>query len=383
MSQSLSRAFLVLLIGLSGPFSLTSRAADPKVEKIEKIEWRTDYAMARKESMETGLPLLVQIGSEDCFYCRKMESTTLKDKDVVQLVGNFIPLKIDANKDITLVKQLKVQLYPTTVLASSDGTIHAFIQGYVGVDAFKDQLKQTTDIIAAELKVARELLEVSLAMKRQDYAKAIPMLQRLVLVTRGKSSEQRAKAMMIEVEKIGLERLELANRLIAQGDRDQAIRSLNEMTKSFVGTEAANIAEAQLIRMGVDRVDRGMIASRATALLTAARDLAKAGAYIEALEIAELLDTSVESKAAGDLVQEIRSDPIKLAAVARQANDKAAELQLVLAEVYTAKGDTAAAVNCLETVVRLSPNTAHSEKATGRLSKLRSTLTAIPTALKK
>ena len=66
----------------------TSLAADPK------IAWRTDYNSARKESLETGLPILLQIGTEECFYCKKMEATTYRDANVVTMMGNFIPLKI-------------------------------------------------------------------------------------------------------------------------------------------------------------------------------------------------------------------------------------------------------------------------------------------------
>src|SRR5262249_48613332 len=40
-------------------------AADP-------VNWRTDYNAARKEATEKGLPLFVVVGTDNCFYCRKL-----------------------------------------------------------------------------------------------------------------------------------------------------------------------------------------------------------------------------------------------------------------------------------------------------------------------
>lgn len=367
--------FALLALPVQGP-----RAADPKAARIE---WRTDYNAARKESQETGLPILVQIGTEECFYCKKMEATTLRDTDVVSLLGNFIPLKIDGNKEALLTKSLKVQLYPTTVLAGSDGTIHAFVQGYVGADAFKDQLKRTGDLVATDTKTAREIVDATAAIKAGEYGKAIPALQRLVLVTKGKSPEAKVKALLADAEKFGAERLAKATALVAERKTDEAVRLLNELTKSFAGTAIAVQAESRLVALGVDRLDRVAIALRATALLTAARDLAKAGAYAEALDVAELLDTTAEAKASAALVAEIRADPNKLAAAALRANEKAAEIQLSLADAYAAKGEADESAKCLELAIRLAPNSPKVEQAQGRLVKMRGGAITIPAVRQK
>src|SRR5580700_2732043 len=67
----------------------TSPAADPVV-------WRTDYNSARKEAADKGLPLFVVVGTENCFYCKKLEAGPCRDAAVANLLAsNFIPLKID------------------------------------------------------------------------------------------------------------------------------------------------------------------------------------------------------------------------------------------------------------------------------------------------
>jgi thiol-disulfide isomerase/thioredoxin len=138
--------FVIFL--MIAPFARPARCADPT------INWRTDYNTARKESQQTGLPILLQIGSENCLYCKKMDATTIRDPAIMAQLQNFIPLKVDGNREPQLVKLLKVQLYPTTVLAAPDGTIHAFIQGYVAVDQFKEQLNRTNTLVASVKKPA-------------------------------------------------------------------------------------------------------------------------------------------------------------------------------------------------------------------------------------
>jgi hypothetical protein len=107
------------------------------------VAWWTDYNSARKEAQEKGLPLMVVIGTEDCFYCRKLEAGPLKDPGITKLLaGGYVALKLDATRAPELAKALKVQMYPTMVLAAPDGKIHAFIEGYLDAERLGEQLKR-------------------------------------------------------------------------------------------------------------------------------------------------------------------------------------------------------------------------------------------------
>lgn len=134
--------------------------AQPAQTAATQITWRTDYNTARKEAAEKGLPLLVVLGSDDCVYCRKLEAGPLKDPTVTNLIAtSFIPLKVNASRTPELAKALKVQLYPTTVLAGPDGKIHAFIEGYVEADRIAEQLKRTATQVITPERIAREELQ--------------------------------------------------------------------------------------------------------------------------------------------------------------------------------------------------------------------------------
>ncbi|HEV3384602.1 MAG TPA: DUF255 domain-containing protein [Gemmata sp.] len=106
--------------------------ANPAI--AQDVAWRRDYAAARKEATETGKPLLMDFGTEACVWCRKLDASTFRDARIVKLLNErFIPVKIDANRDIRLTQALAIDSYPTIVLASSDGKVLGRHVGYADV----------------------------------------------------------------------------------------------------------------------------------------------------------------------------------------------------------------------------------------------------------
>src|SRR5207248_1179890 len=104
---------IVLPLALAGLLAGPAAAADP-------IKWRADYNTARREAQEKGLPLFIEIGTEDCFYCRKLEAVTFRDPAVAALLANgVVPLRVDANRDPNPARALKGTLYPTAALAGA------------------------------------------------------------------------------------------------------------------------------------------------------------------------------------------------------------------------------------------------------------------------
>jgi thioredoxin-like negative regulator of GroEL len=119
------------------------------------VQWRTDYHAARKEAQEKGLPVLIEIGTSDCVYCRKQDASTFRDPGIVMMLNNqFVPLRVDGNKERALVQALRVQVYPTTVLAAPDGKIVGFVQGYLSAKQLREHAKQA--IFSTTTETAKE-----------------------------------------------------------------------------------------------------------------------------------------------------------------------------------------------------------------------------------
>src|SRR5262245_57997076 len=109
---------------------LTSVAAEVR---SQEVAWRYDYARARQEATDKNLPLLVDVGAADCFWCKQLDGRTFKDPAVATLLNSqFISLKVDGERQKTLANALQVQSYPTLLVASPEGKILNVQVGYLG-----------------------------------------------------------------------------------------------------------------------------------------------------------------------------------------------------------------------------------------------------------
>ena len=68
--------------------------------------------------------MILEFSTEDCFWCRKLEETTLHNAAVSRLIASkFVPLKVDAQRNAVLTEMLRIQSFPTIVMAGPDGKI--------------------------------------------------------------------------------------------------------------------------------------------------------------------------------------------------------------------------------------------------------------------
>ncbi len=104
--------------------------------------WRTDYAQARREATNKNKPILLEFVSENCVWCRKLESTTLSDPAVTSLLNEqYIPIKVDPHRDAEIIQRLQISSYPTLLLAAPDGRILTIVEGYVETNKLMTQLQ--------------------------------------------------------------------------------------------------------------------------------------------------------------------------------------------------------------------------------------------------
>jgi thioredoxin-related protein len=114
---------------------LVSLAATPA--GAQQIQWRLDYNKARQEAKERNLPLLMDVGTNNCFYCKQLDATTFHDPAVMRLINDrFIPLRMDGAKYKSLTDALQIKGFPALVFATPQGKVVAIHEGYLEPPAF-------------------------------------------------------------------------------------------------------------------------------------------------------------------------------------------------------------------------------------------------------
>jgi hypothetical protein len=119
-------------------------AADRKKPSTTgKIEWRTDYQKARQEAREQGRPLLLLCGTSSCHWCDRLEEAIRKDADSSKLLQeSLVPVKLSAADNLALFTALKIEKYPTILLASNEGKILRRLEGFHEAETLNKELRE-------------------------------------------------------------------------------------------------------------------------------------------------------------------------------------------------------------------------------------------------
>jgi thioredoxin-like negative regulator of GroEL len=220
---------------------LAFAAAAPAAE----VEWRTDYNAARREAVQKNLPLLVEFGTRTCFWCKKMDAATYRDGTVVGLLNQqFVAVKVDGDRNPFLTQNLKVDGFPTAVLASPDGVILDRVEGFLAPAPFVDHLRKAA--AASADWPTRAYAEASNALAGRDYPRAIEWFQRVSAAPTSCPLRARATEALARLEGQAKEGVNQAVQLHQQGREGEARESLGGVARNYPGTHAAADAQGLL-----------------------------------------------------------------------------------------------------------------------------------------
>jgi len=347
--------------------------ASPPSSAPAGILWLSDYDGARKVSAERGAPLLIEIGAENCPWCRQMETVTLAEPKVVaKLKTDWVCLKVDGRKNPQLVNALGLRNYPTHVYADPSGKILGSNEGFLDPAGFLAALDRAVAGPEAPAWLAGALEEARKARAHQDRDRAAVLLR---LITdsefRGAVYSQ-ARALQQELEAEAL----------ARGTNEGAPGSVRKPLEPTVtlpdaaqeGSASRELAKGTLASRSSDATGKSGMEAGAKTLMDQMEEERKQGHFAGLMEISERLlaqfPESEEAKKARDEVQAIRSDPDKLRVVAEQAAEKLAGLYLNLAEAWIGKGKPQQGVFYLEKVLVTFPGSRYADAAQARLAQV-------------
>jgi tetratricopeptide (TPR) repeat protein len=343
---------------------------------VPEVQWRTDYNAARREAQDKNRPLVVDFGTVDCFWCKRLDATTFRDPAIIRVMNErFIPLRIDADREPTLAQVLRIQSYPTVVIAGPDGKILITQEGYLEAGPFNDKLQRALAAITTPEGLTRDYQEAVKAIAASDYARAIALLRGLMEDGRDRPVQVKGKQLLQDLDQQAAGRLARAKKLQDQGQSTEAMDTLTELVRVFAGTQAA--AEAgQLVTSvgGSPELKEQQRTRLARKLLAQAREDYRTQQYLCCMDRCELLvagygDLS-EADEARTLISDIKSNPIWMQTACEGLTDRLGSLYIALAESWLKKGQPQQATQYLEKVIKLFPSTRNAEIAQVQLARL-------------
>lgn len=106
------------------------------------VGWGEDFAAALTEAKATNRPLLIEFHSEGCAPCVLMERQVLPDARVQEAVRGFVPVRVDAFRNLELMQRYEVPGTPAFVITDSSGKARTQILGARTVEDFLEFLRK-------------------------------------------------------------------------------------------------------------------------------------------------------------------------------------------------------------------------------------------------
>jgi hypothetical protein len=327
--------------------------------------------------VEKGRLLVIDIGTENCFYCKQLDQRTFRDPNLISLLNDrCIPLKIDANQHAKLASDLHVDTYPTLVFASPEGKILGSQVGFIEASPLQDMLQRAFAVATSTPDwMVRDFEEAGKAVAKADFARAVALLHNLLEDGKDRAVQAQARRLLQELEDQAAGRCAKAKELIESGKVGEAIETVAETLRLFAGTKAAR--EGSLILVTLASRATGAATPRAQSardLLAQAREAYDHKEFVHCLDRCETLVTQYadlpEGIEAGKLAGELKNNPDLTRQLCEQMSDRMSVLYVTLAEGWLKKGQPQQAVFYLERVVQSFPNSRHAEQAQVRLAQI-------------
>jgi thioredoxin-like negative regulator of GroEL len=342
----------------------------------QEVDWRQDYNTARREAQSRGLPLILDFGTDNCFWCKKLDETTLRDPTVASILSQrFVALRVDATRNAALAEALRIQTYPTVVLAGPDGKILGTLEGFVESGRFVEHLQRALISLGNPEWMTRDFEEAGRAAAAADYTRAVALLKSIVEDGKNRPVQVKAQRALNDLERQAAGCLTRAKQLEDKGQTTAALEALTALLRQYGGTQAATEAGQMITTLTPKPALKAEHRTRrARELLAEAREDYRTKQYLGCMDKCELLAASYgdlpEGADALQLAADIKNNPEWMRQACDALGDRLANLYLALAETLIKRGEIEQAVAYLERVVRTLPGTTQSETAQTRLGQL-------------
>jgi TolA-binding protein len=344
--------------------------------QVPEIQFRQDYNEARKEAETKSMPLVLYFTTDNCMWCQRLVGETFSEPTIAKIMNDkFVPLKIHALKEPTLVERLRIKVFPTVIMAAPDGKILLTVQGHKDANRFYEDLQQVLTAVNNPEWMQRDYQIAGKAVQAGDYARAVALLRAILEDGKNRPVQANAEALLKQVEQQAAGELAQARQMLDKGKNNEASVMLAKLVKDYAGTQAAPEAAGMLTSMAKTPDLRNQQRNvRARDLLAQAKEDYRTEQWLCCLDRCDMLTAnygdSAEASEALQMAGAIRSNPEWMQKTCDSMAVRLGEMYLSLAETWLQKGQPQQAMLTLERVIRTFPGSRQAEAAQFRLTQL-------------
>ncbi len=151
------------------------------VESAE-IKWEKDLATAMKKAKDKNLPIMIDVYTDWCTWCKELDKNTYSHKEVIDMAKKMVAVKLNpetSEEGAEVAQKYGVQGFPTILFINADGLILENIGGYVEGEKFVPYMKNAIEkldkinTVLASKEPSLEKLDLYLESGNEEESKKI------------------------------------------------------------------------------------------------------------------------------------------------------------------------------------------------------------------
>lgn len=119
--------------------------AKEKPQASAELVWLNSFDEALKIASKKDMMIMVDFYAYWCGWCKKLDETTYRDKDVIAKGENFIKVRIDADSERDLALKYRISGLPTILFIDSTGREIHRVVGYRPPEDFAKEMALAVD----------------------------------------------------------------------------------------------------------------------------------------------------------------------------------------------------------------------------------------------